>query len=97
MTLKVFSDADFAGDIRMRQSKRGVVSVCAGSIIAWSSQLQQSVAPSTMEAEFIADSEEAKELLWLKCLLGELGENFSELSTLYVDNARAVKLMKEVS
>jgi len=84
MTLKVFSDADFAGDIRMRQSKKGVVSVYAGSIIAWSSQLQQSVAPSTTEAELIAATEEAKELVWLKCLLGELGENFSELSTLYL-------------
>jgi hypothetical protein len=34
-------------------------------------QLQQSVALST-EAEFIATSQEVKELLWLKCLLGEI-------------------------
>lgn len=46
------------------------------------------------EAEFIAASDGAKELLWLKRLLGEIGENGSEVPTLYVDNASAVKLAR---
>jgi len=73
------------------------MAVYAGSETAWSSQLQQSVALKTTEAELIAASEGAKELLWLKRLLGELGENCSELPTLYVDNASAVKLAKNAN
>jgi hypothetical protein len=49
---------------------------------------------SRTEAEFIADSEGAKELLWLKRLLGELGGKAIEVPTLYVDNASTVKLAK---
>jgi hypothetical protein len=65
--------ADFAGYVRTRRSISGIVAVYAGSAVAWSSQLQWSVAMSTTEAEFIAASEGAIELLWLKRLLGELG------------------------
>ena len=90
----MFDDADFAGDVRIRRSTSGVLAVYAGSAIAWSSQLQQSVALSATEAEFIAVSEGAKELLWLKRLLGELGEKVGQVPTLYVDNGRAVKLAK---
>jgi hypothetical protein len=91
--LEAFSDAVFADDVRTRQSTSGVVAVYAGSATAWSSQLQWLVTLST-KAEFIAASERAKELLWLKCLLGELGGKGSEVPMLHVDNANAVKLAK---
>jgi hypothetical protein len=68
--------------------------VYAGSAVAWSSQLLWSVKLSTTEADFIAASEGAKELLWLKYLLGEIGEKGSEVPMLYVDNASTVKLVR---
>jgi hypothetical protein len=71
--------------------------VYAGSAIAWPSQLQRSVALSVIEVEFTAASEGAKELLWLKHLLGELGGKGSEVPTLFVDNARAVKMAKNAA
>jgi hypothetical protein len=92
--LEVFRDPDLAGDIRTSPSTNSVLAVYAGSATAWSSQLQRSVALSATEAEFIAASEGAKELLWLKCLLGELGGKCSEVPTLYVDNSSAVKRAK---
>jgi hypothetical protein len=56
--------------------------------------LQLSMALSTTEAKFIAASDVTKELLWLKSLLGELIGKGSEVPPLYVNNASAVKLMK---
>jgi hypothetical protein len=47
--LKAFRNANFADDMRTRRPM-------SGSAVAWSSQLQQSVALST-EAEFIAASQ----------------------------------------
>jgi len=73
------------------------VAMHAGSAIAWPIQLQRLLALSVKEAEFIAASEGAKELLWLKRLLGELGGNGSEVPTLPVDNARAVKIAKNAA
>jgi hypothetical protein len=49
---------------------------------------------ATTVAEFIAASVGAKQLLWLKRLLGELGGKRSVVPTLYVDNASVVKLAK---
>jgi hypothetical protein len=56
--------------------------------------MQWPVAVSTTNTEFIAATEGAKGLLWLKCLLGELGGNSSVVPTLHEDNASAVKLGK---
>jgi hypothetical protein len=55
--LEVFSDPDLAVDVRTRPSMSGVLAVYAGSTVAWSSQLQWSVALSATEAEFIAASD----------------------------------------
>ncbi|XP_045461870.1 secreted RxLR effector protein 161-like [Harmonia axyridis] len=68
-----YSDADLAGDIETRRSTSGFVSLIGGTAVSWTSQLQKSVALSTTEAEFVASSEGAKELIWLKRLLSEIG------------------------
>jgi len=86
--LQAFSDANFAGDVRTRLPTSGVVAVYAGSVIAWSMAL------STTEAEFIAASERATELLWLKGMLRELGGKGSEVPTLYRSIATTVSQIK---
>ena len=47
-------------------------SMC-GSCISWKSQLQYVVALSSTETEYIPPAEVAKETIWLKGLLNELG------------------------
>jgi hypothetical protein len=69
--LKVFSDADIAGDKVTRHSTTGVIAIFAGGAVSWNSQLQKTTALSTTAAEIIATSEGAKELFWLKRILSE--------------------------
>ena len=90
--LKVYSDADYAGDIKTRRSRSGMVSSFSGAAISWMSQKQKSVVLSTTEAEYVAASEGSKELIWLKHLLSEITD--IETPSLLVDNASAVKLVK---
>ena len=93
--LKVFSDADFAGDRVTRRSITGVIAIVANGAMSWTSKLKKTTAPSTTEAEIIAASEGAKELVWLKRLLSELLSDFAEKTpVLYIDNASAIKLTK---
>jgi len=68
----VFSDADFAGDKVTRRSTTGVIAIVANDAVSWTSQLQKTTALSTTDAQIIAASEGAKELVWLKRLLSEL-------------------------
>jgi hypothetical protein len=93
--LKVFSDADFAGDKVTRHSTTGIIAMFDGGAMSWTSQLQRMTALSTTEAKIIAASEGAKELVWLKRLLSELLPDFvRETPVLYTDNASAIKLTK---
>ncbi|GFU00339.1 retrovirus-related Pol polyprotein from transposon TNT 1-94 [Trichonephila clavipes] len=55
-----------------KRSTSGMVFKYNGGAIAWRSQRQSCIALSTIEAEFIAASQAAKEAIWLNNLLKEL-------------------------
>ena len=90
-SLQVYCDADYAGDVKTRLSRTGIVTMLASGPISWYSSKQKCIAVSTTEAEYVAASEATKELIWLKRLLSELMV-LNKLPVLYVDNAGAVKL-----
>ena len=62
-------------------------------MISWASKLQQVVSLSTTEAEYIALTEGAKELIWLQCLFGDF-DCPQQGSTLYCDSKSAIDLAK---
>jgi len=92
-SLKCYSDSDFAADSETRRSVSGMVMTYAGGAITWASKKQQSVSLSTTEAEFVAASEAAKEIVWLTRLFNEITE-LGEIPILQVDNQSAIKLIK---
>lgn len=55
------------------RSTTGYVFTLAGAPISWRSFLQSVVAMSTIEAEYMAMGEAAKEALWVRGLIKELG------------------------
>jgi hypothetical protein len=61
-------DADVAGCHDTRRST-GYLSMINDSPTVWSSRRQHAVTASTVEAEYIAVAEAAKEALWLRNLL----------------------------
>jgi hypothetical protein len=71
--LQGFCDADYGGDKDTRRSTTGFVYTIAGGAVSWSSKRQPTVAASTTEAEYMAASAAAKEALWLRKLLADLG------------------------
>jgi hypothetical protein len=80
-----FVDSDFAGDVDSRKSTTGFVFMLNGGAVSWGSKKQQSVATSTVEAEFIAASHAIKEGVWLGSLLEELGKSVAGVE-LRMDN-----------
>lgn len=69
-----YTYADMAGDIDSRKSTSGFLITYSGGVVSWQSKLQKCVALSTTETEFIATTETCKEILWMKRLLHELGQ-----------------------
>ena len=67
-----YTNSDFQSDRESRKSTSGYVFTLGGGAISWRSVKQSSIAKSTMEAEYIAASEAAKEAVWLKNFLLDL-------------------------
>ena len=56
-----YTDSDFQSDNDARKSTSGFVFTLGGGAISWRSVKQSCTADSTMEAEYVAASEAAKE------------------------------------
>ncbi|RVW36992.1 Retrovirus-related Pol polyprotein from transposon TNT 1-94 [Vitis vinifera] len=92
-----YTDSDFQSDRDSRKSTSGAVFTLGGGAIIWRSVKQTCVADSTMEAEYVAACEAAKEAVWLREFLKELEvvPNMHESIRLYCDNSGAVANAKE--
>jgi hypothetical protein len=94
--LEAYSDADWAGDVVDRKSTSGWIIKLCGGVISWKSSKQTSTALSTVEAEYIAASDCAREIIWTRKLLKNLGffDQKATPTTLKMDNTGAIQLAK---
>ena len=67
----------------------------AGATVSWSSHLQSSVGLSSCETEYMAAGDAAKEILYLRTLLAELGWPQEEATVLLCDNQPAIALASD--
>jgi hypothetical protein len=85
-TLYGYSDADWAMDIRHRQSISGMVFFLAGTVVAWKTRVQPTVALSTAESEFLAANDTGRLGLFIRAVLAELLQPQHTATTVYEDN-----------
>ena len=95
--MKAYSDSDFAGDTDTRKSVNGFVIYLCGAIISWRSKGQKSVSLSSTEAEYMAISEVAMEVLYIVGILKFLGVKIQFPIEVNVDNIGAVYLSKNAT
>ena len=91
-----YTNSDFQLDLDFKKSTSGCVFTLRGGAISWRSVKQSCIADSTMEAEYVVAYEAAKEAIWLKKFLSDLGFVRMEqvLITLFCDNSGAVAQSK---
>ena len=79
------------------RSQSGFVFVLNGGAVSWKSSKQETIADSTTESEYIAASEAAKEVVWIKNFITGLGVVPSILDPLeiFCDNNGAIAQAKE--
>ena len=92
-----YTDASFQTDQDDSRSQSGYVFIVNGGAVSWKSSKQETVADSTTEAEYIAASEAAKEGVWIRNFLIDLGVVPGSSSPLdvYCDNTGAIAQAKE--
>uniref|UniRef100_A0A2N9EDK6 Reverse transcriptase Ty1/copia-type domain-containing protein n=1 Tax=Fagus sylvatica TaxID=28930 RepID=A0A2N9EDK6_FAGSY len=94
LTLRAYSDADWAGDPTDRRSTTGYCFLLGSSLISWRSKKQSVVARSSTEAEYCALTDTTSELLWLRWLLQDLGVSTSSATPIYCDNRSAIQITR---
>ncbi|XP_059635221.1 secreted RxLR effector protein 161-like [Cornus florida] len=94
LPITAFSDADWGGSLPDRKSTSGDYYLLCSNIVSWLSKKQDTVSLSTLQAEYIAVSQAASQLLWMHTTLADLGLHFSGAPILYCDNQSAIAISK---
>jgi hypothetical protein len=90
--LKCYCDSDWAGDMVKRRSTSGFVFLLAEGPILWKSSIQRVQAQSSCEAEYIAAAHCAKQAIWLRQLLREIGCDQLKATIIKCDNQGAIRV-----
>jgi hypothetical protein len=92
VTISLYADADWANDPSTRRSTTGYVVMLAGGAVSWKSKLQQTVALSTSEAEYMSACPATQEAIFQRQLLEDLGFPQQEATVIHEDNTGAIAL-----
>ncbi|KAL0327900.1 UNVERIFIED_CONTAM: hypothetical protein Scaly_2222600 [Sesamum calycinum] len=98
LILEGYSDTSFQSDHDGAKSQSDFVFKLNGSVVAWKSSKKATIADSTTEAEYIAASKAAKEVVWMKNYIKELGvvPSTAESAIIFYDNNGAIEQAKEL-
>ena len=88
-----YSDSDYAADRATRRLQTGYLFQIGSSTITWNSKRQTTVALSSCEAEYMALCQAAREAMWLRELLCEIGRPQKAI-TIHEDNQGAIAVSK---
>ncbi|XP_026420510.1 uncharacterized protein LOC113316568 [Papaver somniferum] len=92
LTLRGYSDSDWAGDVTDRRSFTGYCVFLGDSLISWRSKKQSIVFRSSAEAEYRALAHTTSEIIWLRWLLTDMGIYLRKPTPLFFDNKVVIQI-----
>lgn len=93
--LMVHSDTNWASDATAQhKSSSGSVVFVYGNLVAWKSALQRCTVLSAVEAEFVAATEAAQEVLFFEHLFKAIGIDVG-IPTIFSDNTGTIQVSKD--
>ena len=94
LPLSAYTDAGWASNKCTHRSISGVLIMINGAPVIFKSKMQQSVALSTAEAEYMALSLCVQEVMWTRSLLKEIQVQIDYAITVHEDNQSAIAIAK---
>ncbi|KAL0426175.1 UNVERIFIED_CONTAM: Retrovirus-related Pol polyprotein from transposon RE2 [Sesamum radiatum] len=93
LTLKAYSDADWASCVDSRRSLTGYCIFLGGSLVSWKTKKQNTVSRSTAEAEYRSMGTTVCELTWIVYLLRDFGVQIPTPIPFLCDNQAALHIV----
>jgi len=85
-------DADWAGNTDTRRSHTGYILMMNGGPISWKSHRQDNVSLAISEAEFVAASQAAQKVVYLRETLCDFGYSQSTATDIFEDNLACIAM-----
>lgn len=92
--LYAYSDANWAEDRVDRKSNTGYIVYANGGVLSWCCRKQNIVTLSSCEAEYVALCETAKEIVWIKNLMKDFGQEMDDPIVIYTDSQSAMSMIE---
>ncbi|XLR42330.1 hypothetical protein S83_026990 [Arachis hypogaea] len=92
LSIKVYTDTDYAGTIIDRRSTLGYYMFLGGNLVTWRRKKQNVVAKLSAETEFRAMVQRICELLWMKIILDDPKVKYEAPIELVCDNKFAISI-----
>ncbi|CAI7843220.1 unnamed protein product [Closterium sp. NIES-53] len=92
--LSCFTDATWASDISDATSHGGYICCVGGSPVSWKSKKQGEIAHSSTESEYMALVHGVKEVVWMRRLLEELGQEQEGPTPVFCDSQGAIAMAR---
>ena len=92
LIIQAFCDSDFANDKKDRHSRSGYVVFLNNGPVIRGSHRQDILATSTCYAEYIALYNCAKQIIWLRRLMEQIGHRQQHATTIHCDNQACIRL-----
>jgi ribonuclease HI len=89
--ITAYVDASYAEELDTRKSTTGKIVFWGDNVISYKSKTQPIVTQSSFEAELMAISSVAQDILWLRNVLEELGYEQTKPSIVYTDSQSVIK------
>ncbi|CAI5972967.1 unnamed protein product [Closterium sp. NIES-64] len=92
--LTCFTDATWASEKEDSSSVGGYICVVGGGPVSWRSKKQTETALSSVESEYMAMFHGVKEVIWLRRLLEEIGQEQKVATPLFCDSKGALGMAR---
>eukprot|EP00253_Pinus_taeda_P019228 PITA_19228 len=89
-----YTDSDWARSVDDRKSTSGYVFHMGSGAISWASKKLSIVALSIAEAEYVAATAVACQVVWMRRMLRSLGQEKAKATVIFCDNSSAITLSK---
>ncbi|KAI0502330.1 hypothetical protein KFK09_017278 [Dendrobium nobile] len=92
LTLRTFSDADWAGDSITRKLTLGFCTFLGNNLVSWTIKKQNTVSRSFTESKYRALTVATADTIWLKRLIADFNIQHDSPVAVYCDNTSAIAL-----